>query len=38
MLCIKVQGDLMIDAGIHDNDWVIVEKTNKISNSKVALS
>tara|TARA_B100000035_G_scaffold121098_1_gene102898 strand:+ start:2829 stop:3419 length:591 start_codon:yes stop_codon:yes gene_type:complete len=34
---LKVQGDSMIDAGIHDNDWVIVEKTNKISNSKVAV-
>ena len=34
---LKVQGDSMIDAGIHDNDWVIVEKTSKISNSKVAV-
>ena len=34
---LKVQGDSMIDAGIYDGDWVIVEKTNRISKSKVAV-
>ena len=34
---LKVQGDSMIDAGIHDGDWVIVEKTNRISKSKVVV-
>ena len=34
---LKVQGDSMIDAGIYDGDWVIVEKTNRIAKSKVAV-
>ena len=34
---LKVQGDSMIEAGINDGDWVIVEKKNKIPKSKVAV-
>ncbi len=34
---LKVQGDSMIEAGIYDGDWVIVEKKNKIPKSKVAV-
>ena len=34
---LKVQGHSMIDAGIHDGDWVIVEKKNKIPKSKIAV-
>ena len=34
---LKVQGDSMIEAGIYDGDWVIVEKKNKISKSKIAV-
>ena len=34
---LKVQGDSMIEAGINDGDWVIVEKNNKIPKSKVAV-
>ena len=34
---LKVQGDSMIDAGINDGDWVIVEKKNKILKSKVVV-
>ena len=32
---LKVQGNSMIDAGINDGDWVIIEKNNKIIKSKV---
>ena len=32
---LKVTGDSMIDAGINDGDWVIIEKNNKIIKSKV---
>ena len=32
---LKVQGNSMIDAGINDGDWVILEKGNKIIESKV---
>ena len=32
---LKVQGDSMIDAGIYDGDWVIVEKRTKALKSKV---
>ena len=34
---LKVQGDSMIDAGINDGDWVIVERQQKIVKSKVAV-
>ena len=34
---LKVQGDSMIEAGIYDGDWVIVEKKNKIPKSKIAV-
>lgn len=34
---LKVQGDSMIDAGIYDGDWVIIEKQNKIAKSKIAV-
>ena len=26
---LKVKGDSMIDAGINDGDWVIIEESNK---------
>ena len=32
---LKVQGDSMIEAGINDGDWVIVEKQNKPIASKI---
>ncbi len=32
---LKVQGNSMIDAGINDGDWVIVEKQNKPLASKI---
>lgn len=34
---LKVQGDSMIEAGINNGDWVIVEKQNKILKSKIAV-
>jgi len=34
---LKVQGDSMIEAGIYDGDWVIVEKKSKIPKSKIAV-
>lgn len=34
---LKVQGDSMIEAGINDGDWVIVEKKNKIPKFKVGV-
>ena len=32
---LKVTGDSMIDAGIHDGDWVIIEEGTKVYKSKV---
>ena len=32
---LKVKGDSMIDAGINDGDWVIIEENNKVYKSKV---
>ena len=32
---LKVKGDSMIDAGIHDGDWVIIEESAKLYKSKV---
>lgn len=32
---LKVKGDSMIDAGINDGDWVIIEESNKAHKSKV---
>ncbi len=32
---LKVQGNSMIDAGINDGDWVIIEKKDKVIKSKV---
>jgi repressor LexA len=32
---LKVKGDSMIDAGIHDGDWVIIEESKKFYKSKV---
>jgi len=32
---LKVKGDSMIDAGINDGDWVIIEECNKAYKSKV---
>ncbi len=32
---LKVKGESMIDAGIHDGDWVIVEESKKFYKSKV---
>ena len=32
---LKVTGDSMIDAGIHDGDWVIIEEGIKLHKSKV---
>ena len=32
---LKVNGDSMIDAGIHDNDIVIVDKSQKASNGDI---
>ena len=32
---LKVTGDSMIDAGIHDGDWVIIEEGAKVYKSKV---
>lgn len=32
---LKVKGDSMIDAGINDGDWVIIEESNKAYKSKV---
>ena len=32
---LKVQGNSMIDTGINDGDWVIIEKKDKIIKSKV---
>ena len=32
---LKVKGDSMIDAGIYDGDWVIIEEGSKVYKSKV---
>jgi repressor LexA len=32
---LKVKGDSMIDAGIHDGDWIIIEESKKFHKSKV---
>ena len=32
---LKVKGDSMINAGIHDGDWVIIEENTKFCKSKV---
>ena len=32
---LKVKGDSMIDAGIYDGDWVIIEEGSKVYRSKV---
>ena len=32
---LKVKGDSMINAGIHDGDWVIIEESNKVNKSKI---
>lgn len=34
---LKVQGDSMIEAGINNGDWVIVEKQSRILKSKIAV-
>ncbi len=34
---LKVQGDSMIEAGINNGDWVIVEKQSKVLKSKIAV-
>ena len=32
---LKVKGDSMIDAGIYDGDWIIIEESSKFYKSKV---
>jgi DNA polymerase V len=35
---VRIKGDSMIDAGIHDNDIVIVDKSQKASNGDIVLA
>lgn len=35
---LTVKGDSMIDAGIHDGDWVVVEKTNQARNGDIVVA
>jgi len=37
IFALQVQGDSMVEAGILDDDYVIVKKTNKISNKEIGV-
>jgi len=35
---LKVQGDSMIEAGIHEGDTVIIKRTNTADNGKIVVA
>lgn len=35
---LTVKGESMIDAGIHDGDWVIIEKTSQVRNGEIVVA
>ena len=38
LFMLKIQGESMIDAGIMDEDWVIVEKSNSAENGEIIVA